>query len=114
VEALQSVVVIAHLIGMAAIFGGGLEQWVPAKRTISKVMLWGARAQIVTGVFLAGFAYGSEDADPNHWKIAVKLLVALGVAALCETGARRNAAARMWAGAMLLTLINVTVAVAWQ
>ena len=113
-EALQAVFVILHLIGMAAIVGGGLETWRVGERGITKVMLWGARAQIVTGMFLAGFAFGNEDEDPNHWKIAVKFLVALGVAALCETGARREKATRMWAGALVLTLINVTVAVAWH
>jgi len=114
VEALQIFFVIAHLVGMAAIVGGGLEQWRVGERGITKVMLWGARAQIVTGVFLAGFAFGDEDESPNHWKIAVKFLVAMGVAALCETGARRESARRMWAGALLLTLLNVTVAVAWH
>ena len=113
-EALQAIVVILHLVGMAAIVGGGLEQWRVGERGITKVMLWGARAQIVTGVFLAGFAFGDADEDPNHWKIAVKFLVALGVAGLCETGARREKATRMWAGALVLTLINVTVAVAWH
>ncbi|WP_291382503.1 hypothetical protein [Demequina sp.] len=113
-EALQTVVLIAHLVGMAAIVGGGLEQWRVGERGITKVMLWGARAQIVTGVFLAGLVFGDQDESPNHWKVAVKFLVALGVAALCETGARREKAARMWAGALVLTLVNVTVAVAWH
>lgn len=113
-EALETVVLITHLVGMAAIVGGGLEQWRVGERGITKVILWGARAQIVTGVFLAGLAFGEEGDPPNHWKIAVKFLVALGVAGLCETGARRDKATRMWAGALLLTLINVTVAVAWH
>jgi len=82
VEALQTVVLIAHLVGMAAIVGGGLEQWRVGERGITKVMLWGARAQIVTGVFLAGLVFGDQDESPNHWKVAVKFLVALGVAAL--------------------------------
>jgi len=114
VEALEIVFVIAHLVGMAAIVGGGLEQWSGGKRGISAVMVWGARAQIVTGVFLAGLAFGNEDGDPNHWKIAVKFLIAVGVAGLCETGARRDKATRMWAGALLLALLNVAVAVAWH
>jgi hypothetical protein len=114
VEALQIVFVFAHLVGMAAIVGGGLEQWRVGERGITKVMLWGARFQILTGVFLAGMAFGDDDESPNHWKIAAKFLVALAVVGMCETGARRETAQRMWAGALLLTLVNVAIAVAWH
>ncbi|MCB2413855.1 hypothetical protein LGT39_13470 [Demequina sp. TTPB684] len=114
VEALQIVFVILHLVGMAAIVGGALEQWRVGERGITAVMVWGARAQIVTGVFLAGMAFGDDDESPNHWKIAVKFLIALGVAGMCETGSRRESAKRMWAGALALTLVNVAIAVAWH
>lgn len=113
-EALQTVFVITHLVGMAAIVGGALEQWPTSKRGISAVMVWGARAQVVTGLILVGLMQAIESDEVNNTKIAVKLLVALGVAGLAEVGFRRTKAAPMWAGVLLLTLINVTVAVAWH
>lgn len=113
-EALQTVVVIAHLVGMAAIVGGGLEQWPAGKRHVSAVMVWGARAQIVTGIMLVGLMQAIEPDEANNAKFAVKLLVALAVAGLAEAGFRRAKADRMWAGVMLLTVVNVTVAAAWH
>lgn len=113
-EALQTIVIIAHLVGMAAIMGGALEQWPAGKRGISSVMVWGARAQIVTGVALVGLMQAVEPDDANNAKFAVKLLVALAIAGLAEVGFRRAKADRMWAGVLLLTLINVSVAVAWH
>ncbi|HZJ39775.1 MAG TPA: hypothetical protein VFD20_02340 [Demequina sp.] len=113
-EALQTVLLIAHLVGMAAIVGGGLEQWPARKRHISAVMVWGARAQLVTGLILVGLMQAIEPDEANNAKFAVKLLVALAVAGLAEVGFRRAKAERMWAGVLLLTLINVTVAVAWH
>jgi hypothetical protein len=114
VEALQTVLLITHLVGMAAILGGGLEQWPARKRHISVVMVWGARAQLVTGLLLVGLTQAIEPDEANNAKFAVKLLVALAVAGLAEVGIRRAKAERMWAGVLLLTLINVTVAVAWH
>lgn len=113
-EALHTVIVITHLVGMAAIVGGALEQWPASKRRVSAVMVWGARAQIVTGIILVGLMQAIEADEVNNTKIAVKLLIALAVAGLAEVGFRRAKADRMWAGVLLLTLINVTVAVAWH
>ncbi len=112
--ALQTFFVIAHLVGMAAIVGGALEQWPAGKRRISAVMLWGARAQIVTGLILVGLIQAIEPDEANNVKFAVKVLVALAVAGLAEVGFRRQKADRMWAAVLVLTLVNVTVAVAWH
>ncbi len=76
---------------MAAILGG----WF-ATRTSPRVhpaMLWGARAQIVTGLILVGLAeagIGTDGEPVNHPKIGVKLVVALAVAALVEVANARQ------------------------
>ena len=113
-ETLQSAFLVAHLVGMAAIVGGALEQWPVGKRGISTVMVWGARAQIVTGIILVGLLQANEPDDANNAKFGVKLLVALAVAGLAEVGFRRQKANRMWAGVLGLTLVNVIVAVFWH
>lgn len=111
VTALHIILVIAHLIGMAAILGGALEQWRAGSRAITSVMVWGARAQLVTGLALVGLAE-ARDVELDYWKITVKLAVALAVAATAEIGAKRARKAFFPALAALTTL-NVIVAVAW-
>ncbi|GAA1899536.1 hypothetical protein [Lapillicoccus jejuensis] len=128
----QGLVVVLHLLGMAAILGG----WF-ATRTSPRVhpaMLWGARSQIVTGLILVGLAeagIGTDGEPVNHPKIGVKLVVALAVAALVEIANARQkrfnlpvaigpgaptpimVAAPLVQAAAGLALLNVLVAVLW-
>ncbi len=96
-ELLNEFVVVLHLLGMAAIVGGWL-----AVRTNPRVIppiLWGARAQLVTGLILAGLAEADKEDPPIHAKLGVKLLVALVVLALVEmANARQRRAAGAGAG----------------
>lgn len=81
--------VAAHLLGMAAVVGG----WVAVRtgRTVTAPVVWGARAQLLTGLALVGLASAdsTDDHVVNHAKIAVKLVIALVVVAVAEIGAAR-------------------------
>ncbi|MFW2514417.1 hypothetical protein ACNI3K_11635 [Demequina sp. SO4-13] len=113
-NALRYALLILHFVGLAAILGPFLDQWRAQSKRITTVMVWGARAQIVTGLALAGVAYAGEDA-PDHVKLAFKLIVALAVAGIVEVGARRSEhVGRFWALAGLLTLVNIAIAVIWR
>ena len=113
-------VVVAHMLGLAALVGGYLvaatrraEPLVP-----NTVMVWGARIQLLTGVLLVGLAQGALDMDVNNTKIGVKLIVAIAVAALTEIAAGRArrgqpVPAGMVHGAGGLALLNVLVASLW-
>jgi hypothetical protein len=132
------VLVVLHLLGAAAIIG----PWLAAPRAgrIRMAMVWGARAQVVTGIVLVGLHEMSNDpADAlNRTKIGVKLVVALACAACAEiaNGRQRRALAATAgeAGAAgdaggittavlpatglvqataLLAILNVCVAVLW-
>lgn len=132
------VLVVLHLLGAAAIIG----PWLAAPRAgrIRMAMVWGARAQVVTGIVLVGLHEMSSDpADAlNRTKIGVKLVVALACAACAEiaNGRQRRALAATAgdAGAAgdvggtttavlpatalvqataLLAILNVCVAVLW-
>jgi hypothetical protein len=127
------VVVVLHLLGAAAIIG----PWLAAPRSgrIRMAMVWGARAQVVTGIVLVGLHEMSSDpADAlNRTKIGVKLLVALACAACAEiaNGRQRRALAAASAdggggtatatlpatglvqATALLAILNVCVAVLW-
>lgn len=84
-----NIFVVCHLLGMAALVGGYFS--VLAAPRVSEVMVWGARAQFVTGLIIVGLGEGALDKDYNHTKIAVKLLLSLVIVALAEiTRARQK------------------------
>jgi hypothetical protein len=102
-------------------------------------MVWGARAQVVTGILLVGLHEMSSDPADEliRAKIGVKLVIALAVAACAEiaNGRQRRALATTDPGnaagagggtttavlpatglvqaAALLAILNVCVAVLW-
>jgi hypothetical protein len=77
-------------------------------------MLWGARAQIVTGLILVGLAY-ANDFEPDNAKIGAKLVVALAIAGLAEANAKKSPASKnVWLAVGLLTILNVFIAVLWR
>jgi hypothetical protein len=110
--------VVLHLLGMAALVGG----WLATTRGIgaSEVMAWGARAQVLTGVVLVGLAEAVDSLDKHldMTKIGVKLVVALAAAACIEIGrgrSRRGSSSRqLVTAAGLLGVVNVLVAVLWH
>ncbi len=114
-EALHTTLLILHLLGLAAILGGSLEQWRTAGKLTSPVTLWGARAQLVTGLALVALIFTGDDAeDANHMKIGIKLLVAVAVAAVAEMNAKKSKIAHSARLIAALTVVNVIVAVAWK
>jgi hypothetical protein len=106
--------VLLHLVGMAAVVGG----WLAVVRApkIIPAILWGARAQVLTGLVLVGILEMGDD-EVNNPKIGVKLLVALAVAACAEIAAARqkrgepNPTLVNAAGA--LAVLNTAIAVLW-
>ena len=86
----KGIVLVLHLLGMAAILGG----WFATRHEgrVHPAMLWGARAQILTGLILVGIVEATADPTdpPNHPKVGVKLLVALAVVACMEIANARQ------------------------
>ncbi len=79
-----SLLVALHLLGMAAIVGGWFAVRTGGKSFPSSIV-WGARAQLVTGILLVGLAE-MEGHQVNYAKITVKLVLALFVVAMAEIG----------------------------
>jgi hypothetical protein len=113
-ELLVNVFVVLHLLGMAAIIGSALFV---ARGAVTPALLWGARAQLVTGILLVGLVQANDE-EVDNAKIGVKLLVAVAVVACAEIAAakeRKGEGARpqLVTAAGVLALLNVLVAVLW-
>ncbi|QKE85686.1 hypothetical protein [Arthrobacter sp. NEB 688] len=113
-EFVEHVLVLLHLLGMAAIIGSAVFV---ARGRVTPALVWGARAQLVTGLLLVGVVEAGDE-PVNHAKIGVKLLVAIAVAACAEIAAakeRKGQGSRpqLVQAAGLLAVLNAAVAVLW-
>jgi hypothetical protein len=106
--------VVLHLLGMAAIIGSAVFV---ARGAVTPALLWGARAQLITGIALVGLVQANDE-EVNNAKIGVKLLVAIAVVACAEIAAAgerkgRGARPQLVNAAGALAVLNVLVAVLW-
>ncbi len=110
----EQLLVLGHLLGLAAVCGGALVQIRAAERVVNHAMLDGVLLQIVSGVLLVGVLESDESVELSTAKIEVKFAVALVVALLCWTNRRkRTIPDGLFVGIVGLTLANVGVAVFW-
>jgi hypothetical protein len=110
----EKLLVLGHLLGLAAVCSGALVQVRAADRVVNHAMLDGVLVQIVSGVMLVGLLEGDNSVELSTAKIGVKFAMALVVALLCWTNRRRPAIPDGVFFAILgLTLANVGVAVVW-
>ncbi|MBL8929753.1 MAG: hypothetical protein JNL54_06490 [Kineosporiaceae bacterium] len=111
---LFELVVVVHLLGMAAIVGSYLTvlrqpRFVPA-------MLHGALTQVVTGIVMVGLIESKvvEDEEIDRVKITVKLAIALIVAVLAWMNRKRDDAPSGVVHAIGgLAIVNVLIAALW-
>ncbi len=112
-DILRDLLLVLHLLGMGALFGGALVQLRDSERVVNSAMLYGIGTQVVTGLLLVGVLEG-QDEPVNNPKTAVKLAVALVVAVLCWVNRRRDAVpAGIYYAILLLTVANVAIAALW-
>lgn len=110
---LRDLLLFLHLIGMAAVVGGALVQIASPPRRITPMILHGGLTQVVTGVLLVG-VLEADDAEVDHAKIGVKLVVALVIVALAWIyRAREEVSDLIYFGILGLGLANVGIAVFW-
>ncbi|AKU16064.1 hypothetical protein [Luteipulveratus mongoliensis] len=117
-DVVYDLVVVIHLLGMAALVGGFFAVF--SSPTAGPLMVWGARTQLVTGLVLAGLgeAVDSLDKVPDHNKLGLKLLVAIAVLAFVEVARVREKKGGhepgMVSAAGWLAVLNVVVAAGWN
>src|SRR5690554_5928124 len=104
VDTTQTILAIAHSIGAILVLVGAIGTWIKGAKSFRAIMVWSARFQVLSGVVLAILAFIDDEANPA--KLAVKLLIALAVAGLAESAARRDVRAPIMAAIVVLTVAN--------
>ena len=114
-NALRLILLYLHLIGFALLLGGAVAQYLSGTIRINAAMLWGAIAQLVTGLGLAAPLRGGGDAEPEPAKLAVKAVIAIMIFVMVFFARRRETVNTGHFLAIVgLTLANAAVAVFWR
>ncbi len=113
-DLLRQILLVIHLLGYAALFGGLLVQLRSPEKSVNSLMRDGAGVAFVAGLLLVG-VLESGDGDVNHAKVAVKGLIGLVILVLVMANLRKPQISKgLWALLLALTVANVCVAVIWS
>lgn len=112
-EFLRHLVLFIHILGFAALLGGMVVQLREPQKRVNPAMRDGIGTAFVAGLLAVG-VLEADDADVNHMKIGVKLLVALVILVLVMMNLRKERISDglFWT-LLLLTVGNIAVAVFW-
>jgi hypothetical protein len=114
VEPLHLVLRYLHLIGFALLFGGAVAQYLTGTLRINQAMLWGAGAQLVTGIALSAPIRG-DDPGPPVGKLVVKLVLAVMIFVMVFFSRKREQVNRGHFLAIVgLTLVAAAVGTFWR
>ncbi len=124
-NALFSVLLVLHFLGLAAVIGAFLVQVRRKGGFQTGWMVIGLVTQLVTGLGMMGIIDATSDGGANHVKLGVKLVVAavalvMALVALArqrraDAGrAKQKAALPFFHSAGALAIVNVLVAVLWK
>ena len=113
-DLLRDLLLFLHLIGMAALFGGLFVQVKAQPRVVNNAMFHGILTQLVSGLLLVG-VLEAGDHEVDNAKIGVKLVVALVIGVLVWVNRKKpRLPDGLYAGLLVLTTLNIAVAVFWH
>ena len=108
------ILVLLHLIGFAALFGGILVQLRSKEPEVNAAMLHGSLTLLITGLALVTLQELGPDAV-NYIKIAIKLTItALLVLLVVKNRKFATIPRGLWGLLGVLPIANAAVAVLWQ
>jgi len=107
------ILVLLHLIGFAALFGGLIVQARSTEPEVNAAMVHGALTQLVTGVALV--VLGKVGGEPVDWvPISIKTVITLFLVLITFSNRRFLSIPRgLWALLTGLTLVNAALGVLW-
>ncbi|SRR6266540_7528929 len=112
-EILRHALLVLHLLGWAALFGGMVVQLRESEKLVNPAMRDGIGTAFLMGLGLVG-VLEADDVEVDNAKVAVKFVVGLAVLALVMANVRKPRIADGLFYAILgLTVANVCVAVFW-
>ncbi|WP_046471351.1 hypothetical protein [Allosalinactinospora lopnorensis] len=111
-DIVYSALMFLHFLGLAGILSGFLMQLMTGHAKAPKVMLHSSLLQLLTGLLLVGVAEMGADAEVNHIKVGVKLVVAFAVAVVAMLDMRKPTTG-LAATAGALAILNIGIAVFW-
>lgn len=116
-EFLQGVLLVAHLIGFAAVLGSAMAQLSNLKSksaSVSPGILHGSNLLFVTGILLIVVVY-ARGGQVDVVKMVVKTLVLVVLTVVVIVGRRRVPASGAVIGGVLgLSVLNAALAVLWH
>ena len=113
-ETLRLVLLVLHLLGFAALFGGLVVQVRTPEKVVNAAMRDGAGTAFLAGLLLVGVLEAGEP-PVDHAKVGVKFAIGLVILVLVMMNVRKERIPQgLWAGVLLLAVANVGVAVFWS
>ena len=115
---LTNILVFLHVLGAAAIVGGWFATF--KKPTVLPIQLWGAIAQLATGLALVGMAEANGSPGTQfHIKMGVKIIIAIAVLVPAIIGYRKASKGEKVPTGLAhavggMALINIAVATIWS
>ncbi len=113
-EIVGQLLVLVHLIGFAALFGGVLVQSRELHPEVNAAMLWGAWIELATGAALVARLVLANQPLP-YAPLSIKLAVTVFLVLVVAKNRKFESIPRgLWVIIGLGTLINAGLAVLWQ
>ncbi len=113
-EILRLVLLLLHLLGFAALFGGLIVQARSSEKSVNAAMRDGAGTAFLAGLLLVGVLEAGDD-PVNHPKVAVKFVIGLVLLVLVMVNLKKPTIPQgLWLGLVLLSIANVAVALFWS
>ncbi|WP_341923775.1 hypothetical protein [Nocardioides psychrotolerans] len=113
-ETVRLVLLIIHILGFAALFGGLVVQAGAPEKSVNSAMRDGVGTAFLAGLALVGVLEAGDD-PVNHAKIGVKFAIGLVLLILVMANMRKERIPPgLWVGLIALSVINIGVAVLWS
>lgn len=113
-ETVRLILLIVHILGFAALFGGLVVQAGAPTKTVNTAMRDGVGTAFLAGLALVGVLEAGDD-PVNHAKIGVKFAIGLVLLVLVMANLRKERIpSGLWWGLIALSVINISVAVLWS
>ncbi len=110
-ETLRDVLLVVHLLGFGALFGGLLVQARETDKRVNGAMRDGVGTAVLAGLALVG-VLEAGDTEVDHVKVGIKLAVGVVLLGLVMANVRKPSIPQgLWVALLALTVLNVGVAV---